>query len=402
MKIVCEKRICNTICFSITFSMGAVSDPIEKSGLTHLIEHLSFRKTKDKNQKQIYSLCESMGVKINATTGKNFLLYSFSCRKECFCVIVKLLADMINELDYTEKDIALEKAIILHELDLKYYKIIDEEINKRWSNENYSNNILGDYGTLDGISLEDIINYKKDLLKSERTIVIVGDYSASELDLVNQLFSQNEQLPTKKSSVAESGFAKPVEVSFEKNKGTLVDVCYSFHKIIENINDAIAVNVLDNALFRGDMAYITAQLREEQGYLYEIDSDYSVINNEIAWAFSFTTNKRTYLNAINQIDLLINSFVLEKQYFDYVKAFYCDNLPMLLDDLNYIFTFTRDSLVLFGETLTPQIFSERVQNISLQEYNNVYKKLLVTKNVTISGNVGYRAKRKIRHLVAHK
>ena len=182
----------------------------------------------------------------------------------------------------------------------------------------------------------------------------------------------------------------------------MVDICYSFHKITENINEAIAVNVLDNALFRGDMAYITEQLREELGYVYEIDSDYSVIDNEIVWAFSFTTDKRTYLNAIKQIDLLINSFVLEKQYLDFVKAFYCDNLPMLLDDLNYIFTFTRDSLALFGETLTPQIFSERVKNISLQEYNTVYKKLLASKKVTILGNVGRRAKRKIRLIVIHK
>lgn len=382
--------------------MGAVSDPIEKSGLTHLIEHLSFRKTKEKNQKQIYSLCESLGVKINATTGKNFLHYNFSCRKECFCIIAELLADMINEIDYTEKDIALEKAIILHELDLKYYRIVDEEINKRWSNEIYSNDILGDYSTLEGISLQDIVNYKKLLLKSERTIVVVGDYSASDLDLVNKLFSQNEHLPSKKTSVEERKLAKSDEVSFEKNKGTLVDICYSFHKITENINEAIAVNVLDNALFRGDMAYITEQLREELGYVYEIDSDYSVIDNEIVWAFSFTTDKRTYLNAIKQIDLLINSFVLEKQYLDFVKAFYCDNLPMLLDDLNYIFTFTRDSLALFGETLTPQIFSERVKNISLQEYNTVYKKLLASKKVTILGNVGRRAKRKIRLIVIHK
>lgn len=402
MKIVSEKRICNTIHFSIVFSMGSVSDPIGKCGLLHLIEHLSFRKAKEMNQSQIYSLCESLGVKINAITGKNYLAYSFSCRKECFCVIIKLLADMINEFDYTDKDISLEKSIISHEIDIKYFTLIDEEINKRWSNGIYSNSILGTYNTLNAISLQDIIKFKEKLLKSERTIVIVGDYSKSDLDIVNQLFSQTEHLQPSKTLLKEFELSTFDEVSFEKNKGQLVDICYSFHITTEKTNDAISVNVLDNALFRGDKAYITEQLREEMGYVYEIDSDYSIINNEIVWAFLLTTDKQTCLNAIKQIESLINSFVLEKQYLDFVKAFYCDNLPMLMDDLNYIFNFTRDSFALFGETLTPQTFSERVKGISLREYNNLYKRMLASKKVTVSGDIKCHVKRKICNLLDNK
>ncbi len=402
MKIVNEKRICNTVHFSIVFPTGATSDPIGKCGLTHLIEHLSFRKAKGLNQSQIYSLCESMGVKINAKTGKNYLAYSFSCRKECFCTIVKLLADMINEFDYTEKDLALEKSIISHEIDVGYVDLINEEINKRWNNSFYSNNILGTHDTLNDISLQDVINHKKEVLKAESTIVIVGDYLNSDIDTVNQLFLQKETAQSGKTLPKMSDLSVSKKVCFEKSKGQFVDICYSFHITAENLNDAIAVNVLDNALLRGDKAYITERLREELGYVYEIDSDYSVIGNEIAWAFSLTVEKQISIDAIKQIELLIKAFVLEEQYFGFVKAFYCDNIPMLMDDLNYMFTFTRDSFALFGETLTPQIFSERVKSISLQEYNSVYKRLLASKQITISGDVKRIDKRKICDLLANK
>ena len=74
----------NTISFAIVFPVGATHEPTDLNGITHLIEHLSFKKTSALTQTQIYDICESNGVNIYARTTQNSIEYHFVCRKKVF------------------------------------------------------------------------------------------------------------------------------------------------------------------------------------------------------------------------------------------------------------------------------------------------------------------------------
>ena len=101
----------NTISFAIVFPVGATNEPTDLNGITHLIEHLSFKKTSALTQTQIYDICESNGVNIYARTTQNSIEYHFVCRKNVFSTIVSLLADMLHCCDYGEAEISTEKTL---------------------------------------------------------------------------------------------------------------------------------------------------------------------------------------------------------------------------------------------------------------------------------------------------
>lgn len=380
--------------------MGSITEPVGKNGITHLIEHLSFRRAKDLVQTQIYAYCENRGVKINAKTGKNYLVYEFSCRKECFDDILHLLGDMLTENNYTEEDLAIEKSIINHETEIKCYDLLYEEIDNKWFNASYSNSVLGTPETLKNISSDDVKIYKQKILESDCIAVLVGCFTDANVDAINTIFPHSAKsknsLPINKRSAP--SICTPINISCCKQP--LMDICYTFHLDVENSNNAISVNVLDNVLFRGDKAFIVEYLREKMGFLYEIDSAYSVINNELVWAFSFSASKDSYLRILANLEPLLNSFVLDEQYLNYVKAFYCDNVPMQTDDLNYMCTFPVDSYALFGEVFTPQKFSEKVKSITLQEYNAVYQRLLPSKQMSVLGDIKRSDRKRIRELIS--
>ena len=72
---IADKKLphAHSVFFSLVLPVGAVREEEEKAGITHLIEHLCFRRTQTLGQREIYRFFEQRGANVNAVTGKNFL-----------------------------------------------------------------------------------------------------------------------------------------------------------------------------------------------------------------------------------------------------------------------------------------------------------------------------------------
>ena len=390
----------NSITFHIVCQTGAMDEKDSEQGITHLIEHLCFRKAGEFSQSQIYHFFESKGVNIFGKTGKNYIELSFSCRPDVFDDIAKLLSKMWFELDYSTDDIEIEKKIILNEIAINEPTNAEIILGKVWHNGLLDCNILGRKQTLQNITLKQIVNYKKQMLSAHTSIVLAGNFSEDNLILVQKEFV-NKFVATEPSNPK---FVEQInkldKLVVVKDRYSLSDVYYSLHTIIGNsIEKYVAILTLDDLLFRGNAGYIVETMRDKFGYIYEIDSRVEIINGEVGWIIHFSCDKNDVTQAINCLEKLLNSFELSNKYLHYTKAFYCDNLPMLLDKPDVICNCIVNSIVAINKVVTLQEFAEHCQAVDPLLYKQLLEQLLTNKHVHIFGNVSYKTTQRLRKLL---
>lgn len=403
MPLIKFKKELNSIHFALMFPYGAVNDPLDRLGLAHLVEHLAFRKAGGLCQENIYEMCEVNATKINAVTGETHITFDFACRKDVFERTVRLLADMIIETDYSEADIEAEKAVVLAELYEREWDNMLRITQNRWLREDLGRSILGNETTVNSITADDIRAFKRKMLASHPTVVMAGGFDYDDVVLVKELFHcdacdatvQSEFCPLEPvAAEAPRNFLR-----FVPNNGDVAQIYYSFHAMKQLPDDGLRIYVLDNVLCRGFRAYLTEQLREKLGYVYEIESDFSVRGNEINWIFSFATQRKYAHDAIKHIEDLLSSFRLDDRYFKYVKAYFCDNLPFVYDSPSLLCSSVTNHADFLNMILTPRQFSDGIQAISFDSYNEFYRRVLSDKQVYVMGRLPHGARKLIKEAV---
>ena len=61
--------------FAISFNVGSVSDPSDKTGIAHCIEHMMFKGCNGKSAAEFSKLTDSLGLSSNAFTTYNQTCY---------------------------------------------------------------------------------------------------------------------------------------------------------------------------------------------------------------------------------------------------------------------------------------------------------------------------------------
>lgn len=389
----------HSIYFSYIIPMGAMYENKRQSGIIHLIEHLCFRRAVDLSQNEIYDICERNGVKINGITGKNFLQFSFYCRPEVFDEIIDLLHKMISLLNYTEKDLIAEKQIVLSEIAEKEETNEKVIVNGLWTNRAFANSVLGNEASIHSITLSDVINAKRKILSLGGTAYLIGNFSDSQRELVDRLFVTNNSNKVESHIQIKNSALSKKSLSIIKDDYDDCDVYYAFHLKVpqeDKIKKFISVEMIHSALCQGDAAYFKEILREKFGLIYEVYGSLYFIEDEVVLLIRFSIDSSRLCSFIRELEDSLNTFILDERYFGYLKAFYCDNLSMTYDNIKDYAEEWADNHINYGMSLSPDEKAKTILDITLSEYNKVYRDLLKTKKVYIFGNVSSKQKKELQ------
>lgn len=402
MRMIFEKdNTVRSIAFSLLFPVGSIYETKQNAGLTHLVEHLLFRGIGQ--PMDLYDFCERRGVYIHAKTGKNFLEISFFCRKEILIETVELIHKMLHCFSYTETDLSTEKKIILAELseqEIGNHAVI---MNRLWKNGKFANDILGNEKSLRGITLSKIIRFKKKMLSLDGAIFLFGNFDDEQREYIQALFSQELPLLQGKSNLSTDSAQKPrKEIKFICDDYDDCDVYYAFPMIFPKEQKQVGLlcmQMLQSVLFHGDTAYIKEYLREKQGAVYDVFSRLEIIENEAVLLFRIKTQRDELCSTVSTVERLLREFVFNERFLSYIKAFFCDNLELAYDNFKEYVSLWIDRYVTFGDSVSPKEQAEILKAVSLEEYNNVYRKMLKNKCFYCFGNMSKSDEARIRKLL---
>src|SRR5690606_38314999 len=97
IKVVMEKiDYVNSVTIGLIIDSGSVRENKGINGVSHFIEHMLFKGTKNKSPKQIAESIDDIGGQLNAFTGKEQTCYYAKVLDQHLPIAIEVLGDMLN------------------------------------------------------------------------------------------------------------------------------------------------------------------------------------------------------------------------------------------------------------------------------------------------------------------
>ena len=257
-----------SVSLGIWINTGSRMEKQNESGVSHFIEHMLFKGTKNRSAKDIARDIDNLGGQINAFTNKECTCYYIHLLDEHINVGIDVLSDMILNSTFNEKDINRERFVILEELkmyedsleDLSYDLLLENI----YPDNGLGMNILGNRKTIKNITKKQIMNYfNKYYVPNNAVISICGNFKFDELvkELENK-FGEWER----KEVCTEVEEAKFYSCVVKKNKDSeQVNIAINLKAIPEeNEEESYALAVVNNIFGGSTSSRLFQHIREEK------------------------------------------------------------------------------------------------------------------------------------------
>lgn len=137
---------------------GAAHESEATMGASHLLEHLVFKGTAQRSARQIALELESLGGSLDAYTGREQTSYQARVLDEHVPRALEVLADLILDPLLRERDLDLEREVVLEEIstveDMPEDLVFEIHGERLWEGHPYGHSILGTRRTVSEMTVE--------------------------------------------------------------------------------------------------------------------------------------------------------------------------------------------------------------------------------------------------------
>ncbi|CEN77488.1 M16 family metallopeptidase [Paraclostridium sordellii] len=310
-----------SITLGVWVNAGSRIESEKLSGISHFIEHMLFKGTKNRTSKEIASTIDNLGGQINAFTSKECTCYYVKLLDEHIDIGLDILSDMFLNPLFDKEDIEKERQVILEELKMYedspedlVYDLLMEGVYKT---DALGGNIIGTKESLDNMNREIISDYfKKYYVASNSVISISGNFKFEEIvKLIEEKFKN-----VKKGDVDIEITTPEFHPCFiAKNKETeQVNLAISLKAIpLEDREDAYALSIINNIFGGSISSRLFQNIRENKGLVYSIYSAPSLYRKSgelgIYASMSNENLKKVYNLVLEEIDNIRENHLTEEE-----------------------------------------------------------------------------------------
>ena len=113
--IVVPNTMAPIVSVGVLYKVGTADDPLPLIGISHFLEHMMFKGTKSIPSAQFKKTILEYGGDTNAATSFDYTIYETSIAVEHLELILKLEADRMENLAFTEQEVIAERDVVMEE-----------------------------------------------------------------------------------------------------------------------------------------------------------------------------------------------------------------------------------------------------------------------------------------------
>ncbi|MEO0072063.1 MAG: pitrilysin family protein [candidate division WOR-3 bacterium] len=286
----------NSLALGFMFETGSRDEDLTNNGITHFIEHMTFKGTEDKTAYDIARTLERLGVFVNGYTTQEEMTIYASMLKEKFSEVFPILVSMLKRRKYNPQDFDLEKNVIIQEI-LEAQDDPEEFLSEVFFQEMFPQNSLGlavggSVGTVRGITqamLEERLEHN--WLNRRLCISVAGNLELSEVLSqaraqgifgANEVYQLNWVTPTKNLSTT-LGIIR-------RNDLKQVYGLIGNYTIPITDQRRFALAVLNQIIGASRSSRLVSLLEEEKALVSYISSFYELFSDIGIWGIFFATS----------------------------------------------------------------------------------------------------------------
>ncbi len=272
---------------AVMTAVGSGNETFVNNGISHFIEHMFFKGTKDKSSFEIVEYVDGIGAQINAFTSKQttcFYTLSIDSQAEnC----IKILSEILFDSTFDKEEMEREKGVVLEEISMceddNSDVVLDMLAEGYFGKNPLGMTILGERDNIKKFTRDDLIGYISDNYCAESSVVsISGNLPFDKArDLVEKYFEgkfssnckrdwYDKRCDTKKSVLSKF---KDIEQS---------NIALGFPSFEYDSKYSMAEALVNTVVGGGMSSRLFQEVREKRGLAYNVYTyNSSYINNGI-------------------------------------------------------------------------------------------------------------------------
>ena len=257
--------------FQIWYRVGSRNEPIGKSGLSHLLEHMMFKGTPKSGSKEFSRIVQKNGGVDNGFTTKDYTMYYQSLASDRIAISIELEADRMKNLIIDPKEVLAERSVVMEERRMRYdddpqNSLHEEVMAAAYKSHPYHWPVIGWMSDIASIERNDLYNHYMAYYSPDNAVIVVsGDIKADEIiQKIKAAFGKIPADPDRRPVTSREDEQKGERRVSLKREAELPYVIGAYHTPSFPDKDSYALEVLGTVLSGGKSSRVYKAIVHEK------------------------------------------------------------------------------------------------------------------------------------------
>ncbi|MEM4215088.1 MAG: pitrilysin family protein [Candidatus Pacearchaeota archaeon] len=272
--ILFEKRSLPITSIMVSTKVGAAYENEKNKGIAHFTEHMLFKGSKKRSQKEISSSIEKVGGILNGFTSEQITAFWCKIPSKHAVLGADVIFDMFVDPKFDKKEIEKEKGVIVSEINRAHdlpMNFLFDKVKELLYEKPFALPILGTKETITSFDRRSFIKWHDSFYNSENTIIsVVGKANIEEIKEMAEKFLIYKNKKISQSNI--SSLNKNREFIEKRKDIDQAHLALAFNVPKLSEKERYASEIFNAILGQGMSSWLFQEVREKRGWAYSIKS----------------------------------------------------------------------------------------------------------------------------------
>jgi zinc protease len=257
---------------------GSTTEPEERAGMSHILEHMAFKGTKRRGPGQIAREVEALGGEINAYTSFDHTVYHITISGRFLENALDILADTLGNSVFDAGELAREKEVVLEEFRMNEDnpgRVNGKAMFRAAYNVHpYGRPVIGFDNTIRKVTREDLVAYfSRYYSPGNMVLVIAGDVDpGSARPLIEKTFLPLASQDAQPAEATAEPPQKETRVKIQERDAKRAYLDIAFHGPSMQDEDVFSWDLLSMILGSGQTSRLYREVKDARGLVDSVSA----------------------------------------------------------------------------------------------------------------------------------
>ncbi len=378
-----------SVTIGIWVKTGTRYENPEKNGISHFLEHMFFKGTKNRSQKDIAIEIDSLGGDLNAFTSRENTTFYVKVLDDFIGKGIDILSDIFSNSLFKEEDIKREKQIIKEEIkmieDTPDDNIHDLFFQDIWGKKSLGMPVTGTNKTVNSLTRQDIISFiKKYYGTNDMVISCAGNIEKKRIFSIFQDTLGYEKRNSIINEAVKPDFSSGATI-YKKDLSD-VHICIGVEGIKQNSKLRYPFLLINTIFGSGVSSRLFQEIREKRGLVYSIYSFLSSYYDTGVFGVYAATGKRKYAELIETVlrEMKTLKDSITDDELENAKSQLKGNIILALESSSGRMNNIARQEIYYGKYFSPAEIIRGIERVKLKQVKKTIEEYINTNKIAVT------------------
>ncbi len=405
--LTCTMPQTRSVTLAVFVGAGSRYETDEMAGLSHFLEHLPFKGTRDwPTAMHISEAIEGVGGMMNASTDREMTVYWVKVARDHFPRAVSVLSNMVLHPTLDPVEVEKEREVILEELrasnDQPGFRadlLIDEAL---WPDQAMGRDVGGSIESVRALQREEIYDYMcRQYVPGNTVIACAGELPHEDaLAYLEPAFGDWQPGEPATWLPIQPRNGQP-NVRFERRKTDQAYLCVGLPGLPLDHPDRYAMNLLNAILGGGMSSRLFQELREKESLAYDVHSSANFFRDTGCMVVSCGTEPPKAQRAVSAIMEQLDGMrgLIGDDEMERSREMFKGRLLLRMEDTRSVAMWLGAQELLQGEVRTVDQVVDNLCQVTTEDVQNLANEIISHQHLNLSVVGPYRSERPFQKLL---